>query len=92
LIAAPAELQALIRPVAAENRLWGQKRIEAELPKLEFEVSASRGEAYGPHKVVCRIRSLSLLKNLSDFRIPNPAGYSDAKLITVANEWPALLA
>jgi DNA-directed RNA polymerase specialized sigma54-like protein len=36
----PQELQALIRRMAAENRLWGQKRIRAELARLGFKVSA----------------------------------------------------
>jgi hypothetical protein len=35
-----AELQALIRRMAAENRLWGQRRIQAELARLGFNVSA----------------------------------------------------
>ena len=34
------ELQALIRRMAAENRLWGQRRIQAELARLGFKVSA----------------------------------------------------
>ena len=34
------ELQALIRRMTAENRLWGQKRIQAELARLGFTVSA----------------------------------------------------
>ena len=34
------ELQALIGRMAAENRLWGQKRIQAELERLGFRVSA----------------------------------------------------
>ena len=34
------ELQALIRRMTAENRLWGQKRIQAELARLGFSVSA----------------------------------------------------
>ena len=34
------ELQALIRRMTAENRLWGQKRIQAELARLGFRVSA----------------------------------------------------
>jgi len=34
------ELRALIRRLAAENRLWGQRRIQAELARLGFEVSA----------------------------------------------------
>ena len=34
------ELQALIARMAAENRLWGQKRIQAELARLGFQVSA----------------------------------------------------
>ena len=36
----PRELQALIRRMTAENRLWGQKRIQAELARLGFTVSA----------------------------------------------------
>jgi transposase InsO family protein len=36
----PAELQALIRRMSTENRLWGQKRIQAELARLGFTVSA----------------------------------------------------
>jgi putative transposase len=34
------ELQALIGCMAAENRLWGQRRIQAELARLGFQVSA----------------------------------------------------
>jgi putative transposase len=34
------ELQALIRRMTTENRLWGQKRIQAELSRLGFTVSA----------------------------------------------------
>jgi hypothetical protein len=36
----PQNLQTLIRQMAVENRLWGQKRIQAELARLGFEVSA----------------------------------------------------
>ena len=35
-----AEVRALIRQMASENRLWGQRRIEAELVRLGFKVSA----------------------------------------------------
>jgi putative transposase len=38
--AIPVELQALIARMAAENHLWGQKRIQAELARLGFQVSA----------------------------------------------------
>ena len=34
------ELQALIRRMAAENRSWGRRRIQAELARLGFKVSA----------------------------------------------------
>ena len=34
------ELQALIRRMAIENRLWGQRRIQAELARLGLDVSA----------------------------------------------------
>jgi hypothetical protein len=34
----PQELQGLMR-MAAENRLWGQKRIQPELARLGFKVS-----------------------------------------------------
>jgi putative transposase len=34
------KLQALIARMAAENHLWGQKRIQAELARLGFQVSA----------------------------------------------------
>jgi hypothetical protein len=34
------ELQALIRRMSTENVLWGQKRIQAELARLGFRVSA----------------------------------------------------
>ncbi len=36
----PLELRALIRRMASENRLWGQRRIQAELTRLGFRVSA----------------------------------------------------
>src|SRR5262249_55194901 len=36
----PQQLQALIRRMTAENRLWGQRRIQAELARLGFAVSA----------------------------------------------------
>ena len=36
----PPELQALIRRITTENRVWGQKRIQAELSRLGFTVSA----------------------------------------------------
>ena len=36
----PQELRALIRRMASENQLWGQRRIQAELARLGFEVSA----------------------------------------------------
>ncbi len=36
----PQELRALIRRMASENRLWGQRRIQAELTRLGFRVSA----------------------------------------------------
>jgi len=35
-----AELRALIRRMASENRFWGQRRIQAELVRLGFKVSA----------------------------------------------------
>ena len=38
--AIPQQLQVLIRRMAMENRLWGQKRIQAELARLGFKVSA----------------------------------------------------
>ena len=38
--AIPQQLQVLIRRMAVENRLWGQKRIQAELARLGFKVSA----------------------------------------------------
>jgi hypothetical protein len=38
--AIPVELQTLITRMAAENCLWGQKRIQAELARLGFQVSA----------------------------------------------------
>ncbi len=36
----PLEPRTLIRCMAAENRLWGQRRIQAELARLGFKVSA----------------------------------------------------
>jgi transposase InsO family protein len=44
--AIPVELQALIARMAAENRLWGQKRIQAELARLKFQVSAKTVAKY----------------------------------------------
>ena len=36
----PRALRALIRRMAVENRLWGQRRVQAELARLGFPVSA----------------------------------------------------
>jgi putative transposase len=36
----PPELRDLIRRMASENHLWGQRRIQAELARLGFQVSA----------------------------------------------------
>jgi hypothetical protein len=36
----PRILRALIRRMAVENRLWGQRRVQAELARLGFPVSA----------------------------------------------------
>lgn len=36
----PAELRQLIRRIARENPLWGQQRIQAELARLGFKISA----------------------------------------------------
>lgn len=36
----PAELRQLIRRMARENPLWGQQRIQAELARLGFKISA----------------------------------------------------
>ena len=47
------ELQALIGRMAVENRLWGQKRIQAELARLGFQVSARTVAKY---MRVCRSR------------------------------------
>jgi hypothetical protein len=35
-----AEVRALIRRMASENSVWGQRRIQAELARLGFKVSA----------------------------------------------------
>ena len=44
--AIPVELQALIARMAAENHLWGQKRIQAELARLGIQVSAGTVAKY----------------------------------------------
>src|SRR5262249_57920133 len=36
----PLALRTLIRRMAADNRLWGQRRLQAELSRLGFKVSA----------------------------------------------------
>src|SRR5258705_3625742 len=40
------ELKLLIRRMASENVLWGQRRIQAELTRLGFKVSARNGAKY----------------------------------------------
>jgi len=42
----PQELQALIRRTTAENRLWGQRRTQAELARLGFLISAGTVAKY----------------------------------------------
>jgi putative transposase len=44
--AIPQQLQVLIRRVAVENQLWGQKRIQAELARFGFKVSATTVAKY----------------------------------------------
>jgi putative transposase len=50
----PREVRDLIRRMAGENRLWGQKRVQAELARLGYSVSARtvakymRGVRRGP--------------------------------------------
>ena len=46
----PQELRALIRRMAAEIWLWGQKRIQAELARLGFKVSARTVAKYMAHR------------------------------------------
>jgi hypothetical protein len=41
-----AELRVPIRRMASENRFWGQRRIQAELMRLGFKVSARTGAKY----------------------------------------------
>jgi DNA-directed RNA polymerase specialized sigma54-like protein len=43
------ELQALIRRMAADNRSWGQRRIQGELARLGFKVSARTVAKYMTH-------------------------------------------
>jgi hypothetical protein len=40
------ELRTLIRRMAAENLLWGQRRLQAELARLGFTVSARTVATY----------------------------------------------
>ena len=40
----PRALRALIRRMSVENRLWGQRRVQAELARLGFPVSARTGQ------------------------------------------------
>ena len=53
-----SELRSLIRRMALENHLWGQRRIQAELARLGFTVSARtvakymRGHTSGDHRRV----------------------------------------
>ena len=47
------ELRALISRMAIENRLWGQRRIRAELARLGFKVSARTVAKY-MHRAHCR--------------------------------------
>jgi hypothetical protein len=54
----PRELQALIGRMTAENRLWGQRRIQAELARLGFRVSA---------------RTVAKYMSAGHYREPSPA-------------------
>ena len=45
----PQEVRGLIRRMASENRLWGQKRIQTELARLGYSVSARTVAKYMRH-------------------------------------------
>jgi hypothetical protein len=70
--AIPQQLQVLIRRMAAENQLWGQKRIQAELAKLGFKVSArTRGQVHAystpqsrPIRAVANISEASCVEHM----------------------------
>jgi putative transposase len=63
--AIPQQLQVLIRRMAVENRLWGQKRIQAELARLGFKVSAkNRGQVHAYDTP--RSRPFRALANISE--------------------------
>jgi putative transposase len=79
----PQDLQALIRQMASENRLWGQKRIQAELARLGFRVSArtvakymrprhSRGPSPGWREFLKRHESNIWACDFFCVRSPNP--------------------
>jgi putative transposase len=64
------ELQALIARMAAENRLWGQKRIQAELARLGFQVSARTVAKYmrvsppGPDRDMARVPDAARIEHV----------------------------
>jgi hypothetical protein len=68
--AIPVELQALIARMAAENRLWGQKRIQAELAWLGFQVSARTVAKYmrvsppGPDRGMARVPEAACIEHV----------------------------
>jgi len=64
-----AELRTLIHRMTMENRLWGQRRIQAELARLGFKVSAERSPSICNEPIVAGRPPLAEAERVGDLGV-----------------------
>jgi arginine repressor len=62
------ELRTLIRRMTTENRLWGQRRIQAELARLGFKVSARTVAKYATNTSSRAVHHLAVIPEAEQVR------------------------